>query len=85
MAIAAEAGELMEHFLWDEPAATRTLSPRKKAKVAEELADIIIFSLQFANIAKIDVTKAALAKIASNAQKYPVRKARGRSSKYTEL
>lgn len=85
MAIAAEAGELMEHFLWDDAIASRALSREKKGKVAAELADIFLFALQFANVAKIDVTKAALEKLAVNSEKYPVSKARGRSQKYTEL
>lgn len=87
MALAAEAAELMEHFLWMEPEASRALpaDPRKTQRIREELADIIIYALEFANVAGIDVAEAVRDKMVLNAQKYPVEKARGRSDKYTEL
>ncbi len=87
MALAAEAGELMEHFLWAETAASHEIvrDPAKRAKIEEELADVVIYALEFANIAGIDVAAAIERKMAANARKYPVEKARGRSDKYTEL
>jgi dCTP diphosphatase len=87
MAIAAEAGELMEHFLWStgEKSSEQCSDPAQITKISEELADVIILSLQFANMAKIDVAAAIESKIRKNAEKYPVAKAKGRSSKYTEL
>ena len=59
--------------------------PAKRAKIEEELADVVIYALEFANIAGIDVAAAIERKMAANAKKYPVEKARGRSDKYTEL
>ena len=87
MALAAEAGELMEHFLWATPEQSRAVSedPVKRAKIAEELADVVIYALEFANATRLDVAAAIEAKMAANAQKYPVEKSRGRSDKYTEL
>ncbi len=87
MALAAEAGELMEHFLWSTPEASRDVvnDPAKRAKIAEELADVVIYALEFANVTGLDVAAVIEAKIAANAQKYPVEKAKGRSDKYTEL
>jgi len=87
MALAAEAAELMEHFLWSTPEASHTTAaePAKRAKIAEELADVVIYALEFANITGLDLAAAIDAKMAANAQKYPVEKARGRADKYTEL
>jgi NTP pyrophosphatase (non-canonical NTP hydrolase) len=87
MALAAEAGELMEHFLWATPDASRTIAsdPAKRKKIEEELADVVIYALEFANMTQIDVAAVIETKMAANAQKYPVEKARGRSDKYTEL
>ena len=87
MALAAEAGELMEHFLWATPEESRqiALDPVKRAKIAEELADVVIYALEFANATGLDVAAAIEAKMAANAKKYPVEKARGRSEKYTDL
>jgi dCTP diphosphatase len=87
MALAAESGELMEHFLWSSPAQSTTIAtdPAKRQKIAEELADVVIYALEFANVTGLDVAAAIEAKMAANAQKYPVEKARGKSAKYTEL
>ncbi len=87
MALAAEAGELMEHFLWATPEASRTIvqDALKRRKIEEELADVVIYALEFANMTGIDVAAVIETKMAANAAKYPVEKAKGRSEKYTEL
>ena len=87
MALASEAGELMEHFLWTTTDQSRALAldPAKRGKIADELADVVIYALEFANITGLDVAGAIEAKMAANAKKYPVEKARGRADKYTEL
>ncbi|MDF9827956.1 dCTP diphosphatase [Ereboglobus sp. PH5-10] len=88
MALAAEAGELMEHFLWAEAGASRDIAkndPARRKKIEEELADVIIYALEFANATGIDVASAIESKMEANGKKYPVEKARGRSEKYTEL
>lgn len=87
MALAAETGELMEHFLWSTPEQSHAVAndPARRTKIADELADVVIYALEFANITGLDVAAAIEAKMAANAKKYPVEKARGRSDKYTEL
>jgi dCTP diphosphatase len=87
MAIAAEAAELMEPLLWVTPDESRAVmaQPEKRAALADELADIVIYCLEFANQTNLDLTAAIAAKMARNAEKYPVEKARGRSLKYNEL
>ncbi|MBI4626497.1 MAG: nucleotide pyrophosphohydrolase [Verrucomicrobia bacterium] len=87
MALAAETGELMEHFLWATPEESRAIATDgvKRGRIADELADVVIYALEFANITGLDVAAAIEAKMAANAKKYPVEKARGRSEKYTEL
>jgi len=87
MALAAESGELMEHFLWTDSEASheRAREDGRRAGIRDELADIVIYALEFANVTGIDLASAIEAKMAQNARKYPVDKARGRSEKYTEL
>lgn len=86
MAIAAESAELMEHFLWADSEQSRGIvQGEKRSRIEEELADVIIFALEFANMADIDLATAIEQKMALNGKKYPVEKARGRSEKYTEL
>jgi NTP pyrophosphatase (non-canonical NTP hydrolase) len=87
MALAAESGELMEHFLWSTPEHSKAVAadPAKRGKIADELADVVIYALEFANITGLDLAAAIETKMAANAQKYPVEKAKGRAEKYTEL
>jgi NTP pyrophosphatase (non-canonical NTP hydrolase) len=87
MALAAESGELMEHFLWSTPEQSRAVAtdPVKRQKIAEELADVIIYALEFANVTGLDVAAAIEAKMTANALKYPVEKSRGNATKYDEL
>ena len=87
MAIAAEAAELMEPFLWKDGSDSFDLlkDPNKHQQIAEELADILIFSLEFANMVEMDVATIIEEKMQINARKYPVEKAKGRADKYTEL
>ena len=59
--------------------------PPRPLTTEEELADVIIYALEFANMTGIDAAAAIERKMAANAKKYPVEKARGRSDKYTEL
>lgn len=81
-ALTVEAGELLELFLWrrpdpsDQPARTR---------LEEECADILICLVNLANAAGIDLMAAAERKLAQNAAKYPVDKARGSARKYDDL
>ena len=59
--------------------------PKKRPAIEAEIADVVIYALEFANICGIDLAAAIEAKMAANAKKYPVEKAKGRSEKYTEL
>jgi NTP pyrophosphatase (non-canonical NTP hydrolase) len=81
-AIAIEAGELQELFLWkgDEEAAMVD-----REKVAEEIADILAFTLLLANHYDFDVKEIVMNKIAKNDEKYPVDKAKGSAKKYSDL
>ena len=85
MALAAEAGELLEHFQWLNEEQADSLSATQRAEVAMELADILMFLLGLADRLQIDLLKAATAKLELNRQRYPVEKARGRATKYDKL
>jgi len=83
MALAGEAGELLEPFQWLTEEESRNLSPETKAAVAEEIADVLIYLVRLADQLDIDMLSAVTAKIARNEQRYPAEKVRGRSDKYT--
>jgi dCTP diphosphatase len=86
-AIAIEAAELQERFLWKADAEVdRDLGePAKLAGVAEEIADVVMFAMLLADRLGIDLAGAIPAKLAANERKYPVQLARGNARKYTEL
>jgi len=86
-AIAIEAGELQERFLWKTDAEVdRDLADAaQKGGVAEEIADVVMFAMLLADRVGIDLGVAITAKLAANAKKYPVKLARGSARKYTEF
>jgi dCTP diphosphatase len=80
MALAVEAAELMEHFLWEDSEASRAVvaDPARLGAVAEELADVVILALNLSNTLGLDLSDVIAAKLAKNEQKYPAEKYRGR-------
>jgi dCTP diphosphatase len=85
MALSVEAGELLEIFQWLTEEQSRSLSPVARAAAGDELADVLLYLIRIADTLDIDLIAAANRKLAANANKYPVDKARGNSKKYTEL
>ena len=73
MALAVEAAELMEPFLWVEPEASRhlTADPAKREAIADELADVTILLLNLSLSLDIDLSDAVAMKMRKNAVKYP--------------
>jgi NTP pyrophosphatase (non-canonical NTP hydrolase) len=82
LSLSLEASELLEIFQWktSEKAVEKNLDNMK-----EELADILMYALLFANETGIDLVKAIEQKIQKNNEKYPVEKAYGSNAKYTEF
>ena len=84
-ALAVEAGEVLEHFQWLTAEQSLALRDEARAKVALELADVLLYLVRLADRTGIDLEHAAREKLALNALKYPADKARGSARKYTEL
>ncbi len=85
MALSVEAAELLEHFQWLSEEESNKLSARRREKVREELADVLLYLIRLADKLDVDLVRAASDKIERNARKCPVHKARGNSKKYTDL
>lgn len=87
LALNIEAGELAEHFLWKSAAEANDIAadPEKLTAVADELADVLIYTLFLAHHYEIDLGAAVEAKLAKNELKYPVERAKGNAKKYTEF
>jgi len=85
MALAGEAGEVLEHFQWLTFDQAANLPEETRAEVALECADVLLFLLRLCDKLDIDLAAAAEKKLALNEKKYPVEKARGRATKWNKL
>ncbi|MBN37709.1 MAG: nucleotide pyrophosphohydrolase [Opitutae bacterium] len=82
LALSIEAAELNELFLWKKEDEAEQVD---KVRLREELADVFAYAIMLAGRHGLDVPEIVKDKIAKNAEKYPVEKAKGSSAKYEEL
>jgi dCTP diphosphatase len=73
--ITLEAAELLEHFQWETEEETKD-----QAELASELADIVGYCLQFADVTGIDLTTALYTKLEHLKERYPAKTLRASSS-----
>ena len=85
VAIAAEAGELLQHFVWQSPSQSDVRVESRRPEIASEMADVAILLFEMASNSDIDLASAIRAKLARNEERYPVDKAKGSNKKYNEL
>jgi len=74
--ISIESGELLECFQWGEG---------DLPSAVDELADVLTYCFLLADRLGVDADDIVLAKLQRTREKYPVDKARGRSTKYDRL
>jgi len=74
MALAGEAGELLAELQWLTEEESRALAadPGRRARVAGELADVMIYLVQLASALDVDLMAAAREKLAVNTERFPV-------------
>jgi NTP pyrophosphatase (non-canonical NTP hydrolase) len=84
MALAAEAGELLEEFQWLTEAESAAPDPDRRARIEAELADVQIYLVRLADRLGTDLPAAVAAKIEDNRQKYPADHVRGDHRKYDQ-
>ncbi len=80
-----EAAEVLEHFQWKSKEEMEKHVEEHKNDVSEELADVLYWVLLMAHDLGIDLIDAFEKKMKKNEQKYPIKKAKGKHDKYTEL
>jgi NTP pyrophosphatase (non-canonical NTP hydrolase) len=85
VALTAEAGELLQHFVWQSPAQSAARCVDRADAIRDEIADIGILLFELADNLGIQLGDAMLEKLARNESRYPVEKARGSNRKYDEL
>jgi NTP pyrophosphatase (non-canonical NTP hydrolase) len=87
MALVGEVGELVEHFQWLTPEESvevikdETSAPR----IADELADVLIYLVRLADVLGVDLLEAARTKREANARRYPADRVRGSAGKAPPL
>lgn len=75
--IAIEAAELLECFQWN--------ADGNPADIRDELADVLTYCLLLSDKLGVDADEIVLNKLAKTREKYPVERAKGRSTKYDAL
>lgn len=80
-----EAAEVVEHFQWKNAEEMAKHVTEHKEEVAEELADTLYWVLLLSHDLDIDLVGAFDKKMQKSEQKYPVDRAKGKHTKYTEL
>lgn len=83
--ISVEAAELLELFQWSSDESISADVETRRTDLERELADILIYCLLLAHDTLVDPVAAITVKLAENAAKYPVDRARGRRDKYDRL
>ena len=85
LSLVLEAAEVLEHFQWKKPEEVESHAKACKDEIADELADVAMYLFELADNLGIDLSRSVEIKLAKNAQKYPIDKAKGSSRKYTQL
>ena len=72
-ALMVEAAELAEIFQWMTPEESQqaSLDPERQARIADELADVLLYLLQMADHCEVDLARATAHKLARNAERFP--------------
>lgn len=76
--ISIEAAEILECFQWDD-------KNFNLANVTDEVADVLNYCLQMCIVLNLDPVTILNQKLDKTEKKYPVEKAKGVATKYTEL
>jgi NTP pyrophosphatase (non-canonical NTP hydrolase) len=85
ISLSLEAGEVLEHFQWKSLEEIKKYTKEHKKEIANELADVFYWVLLMSSDLDIDIEKALKLKMKENNKKYPVKKAKGKHTKYNKL
>lgn len=72
MALAAEAGELLDVFQWLTPEQSLNLDASQMAAAEEELADVLQYLIRLADVLGVNLNSALWLKLTSNETRFPV-------------
>lgn len=80
-----EAAEVLEHFQWKNNEELDEYLKKNKEALGQEIIDVIYYCLLLAYETNVDLEQIFSKKMKINNKKYPVKKAKGKHTKYTEL
>jgi NTP pyrophosphatase (non-canonical NTP hydrolase) len=70
MALAAEAGELVEVFQWLTPEESGGLTEEQRRAVADEMADVLQYLVRLADVAEIELREVLWRKLQENEKRF---------------
>ena len=76
---------MLEHFQWKKREEVADYVRSHKDEIAEEIADVAMYLFELSDILGIDLIEAMKHKLQKNEERYPIRKAKGISTKSSEL
>lgn len=81
LALVGEVGELAELFQWlpADTAADRVRDEHLHDRVADELADVVIYLVRLADVLDIDLNEAALRKLRASSTRFPAEEVHGQA------
>jgi dCTP diphosphatase len=85
VALVAEAGELLQHFVWQQEDQIAARVEARREEIASEIADVGILLFELADNLGLNLGEEMSAKLARNGTRYPVEKSQGNNLKYNEL
>lgn len=86
LAMVGEVGEVAEILQWvDDDRVSELLNSGGRERLAEELADVLIYLVRVADRSGVNLEQAVRGKLTSNNEKYPKDKSRGTAKKYNDL
>jgi len=85
VSLCVESAELLSIMQWKTGEDLDRAVAAKRGQIQDELADVLHSVLLLASDLKVDLAAALEQKLGKDAEKYPVHKAKGRNTKYTDL
>src|SRR5665647_1907444 len=82
ISLSLEVAELLENFQWS---TSEEAVSKRIIHIQEELADVLIYSVLFAEAVGLNINEIIREKLNTNNKKYPIDKSFGKKEKYTEL
>ena len=83
--VVIESSELLEVFQWIDSSSSEEYAIENRDKIADEVADILIYLIYLCDDLGIDLDEVIAKKLQKNEERYPQEKSKGNSKKYNEL